>query len=224
MDFRDVVHRLRVGNSVKAIQRETGRHKTVIRVARDTAEREEWLSLATELPSEGEIGRFYEETLGASREVPHPLELYEGQIKEWAKAKHSVQVTHQLLNTQGVGASESTVRRWIHRRYPHLPSPAILRATIAGEVMEVDFGYLDAYWDAQNEKQRKVWFLSGRLRHSRIGLPPDRLRASRQGTTAAMNGLSSAPFTSSGCTFTAAACLPRHASGWCGCRWSPPKR
>jgi len=38
--------------------------------------------------------------------------------------------------------SESTVRRWIHRRFPQLPSPVILRATIAGEVMEVDFGYL----------------------------------------------------------------------------------
>jgi transposase len=67
----------------------------------------------------------------------------------------------------GVQVSESTVRRWIHHRFPQLPSPVILRATIAGEVMEVDFGYLGIYWDWQSDKQRKVWFFSSRLRHSR---------------------------------------------------------
>ena len=167
VDLRDVVQRLRLGQSVKAIHRETGRHRTVIRNLRDLAGREGWLNLATELPSEGEIARLYEETLGASHEVPHPLELYEGQIKEWVELKYSFQIIHQLLTAQRVKVSESTVRRWIHRRYPELPSPVILRATIAGEVMEVDFGYLGTYWDSQNGKQRKVWFFSGRLRHSR---------------------------------------------------------
>ena len=60
VDLRDIVQRLRPGQSVKAIHRETGRHKTVIRILRDLAGREGWLSLATELPSEGEIARLYE--------------------------------------------------------------------------------------------------------------------------------------------------------------------
>jgi hypothetical protein len=33
--------------------------------------------------------------------------------------------------------------------------------------MEVDYGYLGLYWDPQRNTQRKVWFFSGRLRHSR---------------------------------------------------------
>ena len=90
-----------------------------------------------------------------------------GRSRNGLQLKYSFQIIHQLLTAQGVRVSESTVRRWIHRRYPQLPSPVILRATIAGEVMEVDFGYLGAYWDSQNGKQRKVWFFSGRLRHSR---------------------------------------------------------
>ena len=49
--------------------------------------REGWLGAATEVPSEGEIARLYEETLGASREAAHPLEAYEEQIKEWLRAK-----------------------------------------------------------------------------------------------------------------------------------------
>jgi transposase len=167
VELQDIVQRLRLGHSVKGIHRETGRHKTVIRAVRDLAARQGWLSVTTELPSEGEIARLYEETLSDSHDTPHPLEPYEGQLKGWLQAKYSFQVIHKLLDEMGVRVSESTARRWIHRRFPQLPSPVILRATIAGEVMEVDFGYLGTYWDRQSGKQRKVWFFSGRLRHSR---------------------------------------------------------
>jgi transposase len=67
----------------------------------------------------------------------------------------------------GVQASESTVRRWIHRRFPQLPSAVVLHATIAGEVMKVDYGYIGTYWDRQSGTQRKAWFFSGRLHHFR---------------------------------------------------------
>jgi hypothetical protein len=33
--------------------------------------------------------------------------------------------------------------------------------------MEVDFGYLGLFWDPERSANRKIWFLSGRLRHSR---------------------------------------------------------
>jgi transposase len=167
VELQDIVKRLRLGHSVKAIHRQTGRHKTVVRAIRDLAAREGWLSAACAVPSEGEIARLYEQTLGASRQAAHPLETYDEQIQEWLRKKYSFQVIHRLLNQMGVMVSESTVRRWIHHRHPQLPSPVILRATTPGEVMEVDFGYLGVYWDRQSERQRKVWFFSGRLRHSR---------------------------------------------------------
>jgi hypothetical protein len=120
-----------------------------------------------ELPSEREIARCYAATFAEPCQQPLSVGLYETQIKEWLEEKYSFQVIHLLLVDLGVTASESTVRRWIHRHFPHLPSAVILRATVAGEVMEVDFGYLGMYWDSDTAKQRKVWFFSGRLRHSR---------------------------------------------------------
>jgi transposase len=167
VELRDIVQRLRLGQSVKAIHRETGRHKTVIRALRDIGAREGWLSLRGELPSEAEIARRYLEGLMAGREQPHLLDVYAGQIREWLKAKYSFQVIHSLLGQQGVAVSETTVRRWIHRHVPQLVCPVILRVTVAGEVMEVDFGYLGIFWDPETGRQRKVWFFSGRLRHSR---------------------------------------------------------
>jgi hypothetical protein len=169
VELQDIVPRLRLGHSVKAIHRETGRHKTVIRAVRDLAGREGWLSPTTELPSEGEISLLYEET---GHDASHPLKPYEAQIKDWLRAKYSFQVIHKLLEDMGVGVSESTVRRWIHRRLPHLPSPVILRATKAGEVMEVDFGYLGTFWDPLGGKLRKVWFFSGRRVQEKHGNGP----------------------------------------------------
>ncbi len=167
IELREIVHRLRLGHSVKAIHRETGRHKTVIRAVRDIAVQEGWLDLRRELPSEGEVAQRYAATLTDAHGQPHSLERYEGEIKGWLEQKYSFQVIHRLLAERAVEASESTVRRWIHRRFPQLPSAVIVRATVAGEVMEVDFGYLGVYWDPGAERQRKVWFFSGRLRHSR---------------------------------------------------------
>ena len=77
VELRDIVRRLRLGHSVKAIQRQTGRHKTVIRAIRDLAMREGWLGAACEVPSEGEVARLYEQTLGAGRQAAHPLEAYD---------------------------------------------------------------------------------------------------------------------------------------------------
>ena len=41
------------------------------------------------------------------------------------------------------------------------------RETTAGEVMEVDFGYLGLTWHTTTRSRRRTWVFSGRLRHSR---------------------------------------------------------
>jgi len=167
MELRDIVHRLRLGQSVKAIHRETGRHKTVIRAVRDLAAREGWLNPLEELPSEGQIGRRYQELALSTDQRAHPLQAVEEPIREWLEAGTSFQVIHRLLLERGFAVSESTVRRWIHRRYPRLPTPIIIRSTIPGEAMEVDFGYLGVFREQAGGRLRKAWFFSGRLRHSR---------------------------------------------------------
>jgi len=43
----------------------------------------------------------------------------------------------------------------------------MIRDTLPGKVMEVDFGYLGKIWDLELGRERKAWVFSGRLRHSR---------------------------------------------------------
>jgi transposase len=167
IELQDIIYRLQLGQSVKAVHRETGRHKTVVRTLRALAQREGWLRGERQLPSEGEIRRLYEEVRQITRISTHPLDLYKQQVGEWLKKEYSFVVIHQLLLQHGLSCSEATVRRWIHRRFPEVVLPVIVRRTIPGEIMEVDFGYLGLFWDRQRDAARKTWFFSGRLRHSR---------------------------------------------------------
>lgn len=167
VELQDIIHRLRLGQSVKGIHRETGRHKTIVRTLRSLAEREGWLQPEGRLPSEGEIKHLYEQVRQITQVSTHPLDLYHEQVSRWVKKKYSFVVIHRLLQGYGVCNSEATVRRWIHRRFAQLPSAVILRPTVPGEVMEVDFGYLGLFWDPQRNAARKTWFFSARLRHSR---------------------------------------------------------
>jgi hypothetical protein len=135
VELQEIVQRLRLGHSVKAIHRETRRHKTVISALRDLAIKQGWLDMLKELPSEGEIACMYGEAEIDGQDQPHVLDAYEGQLKGWVEAKYSFLIIHKLLCAQGVECSESTVRRWIHRRFSQLPSPVILRSTVPGATM-----------------------------------------------------------------------------------------
>ena len=149
MELQDIVRRLRMKQSIKAIKRETGKHRRVIRKVLELAEQEGWLDDKRELPSEHQLQEVYHEQRDGedSRSHPlHPLDAHRDQIKRWHRDGYSFLVIHELLQQRGVEYSETTVRRYIHR---HFPSPVRLvmrRETKPGEVMEVDFGHLGLTW------------------------------------------------------------------------------
>ena len=73
---------------------------------------------------------------------------------------------HQLVS-ESYPCSEATVRRYIQRTFAPSVRPTMIRVTVAGEIMEVDFGYLGVTYDPNERRNRKTYLFSGRLRHSR---------------------------------------------------------
>ena len=61
MELQDIVNRLRMKQSIKAIKRETGKHRSVIRRVLQLAEQEGWLDEQQELPSEQQLQEVYHE-------------------------------------------------------------------------------------------------------------------------------------------------------------------
>ena len=153
--------------SIKAIKRETGKHRKVIRRVLELAGQEGWLDAERELPSEHELQEVYHEQRGGEDSRGHPLDAHRDQIKRWHREGYSFLVIHKLLQERGVEYSETTVRRYIHRQFPAPVRPVMRRETKPGEVLEVDFGHLGLTWDAATRLRRRTWVFSGRLRHSR---------------------------------------------------------
>ncbi len=163
----DVIRRLQLNQSIRAIQRETGIHRTNIREIKDLALSKGWLEKKAPLPSEYELYEALNHLHNKTSHLPHPLDVWKEPIKRWVDAKYSFVVIHQLVSQQ-YQCSETTVRRYIHRQFPREPKAVMVRPTVAGEAMEVDFGYLGITYDPVEKRNRKTHLFSGRLRHSRI--------------------------------------------------------
>ena len=165
MELKEIVRRLKMKQSIKAIKRETGKHRSVIRKVRELAEQEGWLG-DDQLPCEHHLQELYHDQQHAAHGT-HPLDAYREQIAAWLERHYSFLVIHKLLAQLGVRYCETTVRRYVHRHFPAPVRPVMRRETKPGEVMEVDFGHLGLTWDTATRSRRRTWVFSGRLRHSR---------------------------------------------------------
>lgn len=163
-ELRDLVIRLRQSRSIREINRETGTHRALIRKVRAFAADKGWLDTARSVPSEGEIREAWHSAVKSGGR--HPLDEFRTEIERWVQEKKSFVVMHALLRER-YACDESTVRRYVKRICPELPQPVMVRTTIAGEVMDVDYGYMGLTLDEESGRSRKTYFFSGRLRHSR---------------------------------------------------------
>ncbi len=163
-----MIRRLKAGQSIREISRETGIHRATVRMIRDKAVEHDWLNSTSVLPDERVVLEVLD---GSKREAGEPtdqLAIYRREIEEWLDQKTSFLLIHEFLRQRGVELSETSIRRYIHRRYPgRYQRPVTLRETRAGEILEVDFGHFGLVYNTKEKRNRKAWFLSARLRHSR---------------------------------------------------------
>jgi transposase len=161
-EYRDIIRRLRAGQSIRGIQRETGIHRTIIRKLHKKAMKRGWLEPRAPLPSEAELQTY----LDPPRREPKPLDAFRDRIAGWVEKEYSYVVMHRLI-TREYACSEATVRRYVKKNFRQAPTAVMVRPTVAGETMEVDFGYLGLALDEKTGKKRKTYLFSGRLNHSR---------------------------------------------------------
>jgi len=165
-EYKDIIRRLRMGMGPREIQRDTAIHRTIIRGIRGIAEVEGWLDPGSPVPSEEEIQKV-REGARAKKDSHHPLYAYLEEFRGWVKEGYTYVVMHQLIRER-FACSEPTVRRFVQKYLAPQPKPVMVRPTVPGRDMEVDFGYLGITYDGQTRCNRKTYLFSGRLRHSRL--------------------------------------------------------
>lgn len=166
LEKREIISRLKKGLSIRKIANEYGVHRTIIRSLHRLAMKKGWLDPDARLPSEKELILAFRPNGKASSK--YPFEQYLDDIKSWHSEGLTAIVIQRMLKQKHSFVCEiSTLRRYIRKHFIKLPDPVMIRTTVPGEIMDVDFGFLGKLWDNSENRNRKVWVFSARLRHSR---------------------------------------------------------
>jgi hypothetical protein len=161
-EIRNVIHRFRIGQSKRRIHRELKMHRSIIRELHNLAVEQQWLDPSLCMPSDEEIAKIV--NLKSKNQI-HPLDFYKEQIERWDKEGLTSVVIQQLLKDK-CSCDVQAIRRYRKKYFPKLAKPVMVRSTVCGRDLELDFGELGKFLD-DNQNIKKVWLYSLRLRHSR---------------------------------------------------------
>lgn len=161
-EIRTIIHRLRMGQTIRGIHKDSGVHRSTIRELKKLAIVHQWLHNESLMPSDEEIAKLWNKK---SKTQSHPLDAHREQLEKWDKEGLTSVVIHQLLKDK-CSCDVQAIRRYRNKYFPKPIIPVMVRSTVPGRDMEVDFGELGKFLD-DDLTEKKVWLFSLRLRHSR---------------------------------------------------------
>ncbi|GEJ58426.1 hypothetical protein AMYX_31670 [Anaeromyxobacter diazotrophicus] len=169
LDVREMLRRLRLGESARAVAKGLGVSRNTVR------EYVAWLDAegllagdAAALPSAGEL----EVRLARTEPMAQPPRLmpYRDEIAELVGAGLQVKVAWERFSTAHPDqrASYTAFRRFVRRYVDERPRRAVVRLEVGpGEEAQVDFGYAGLVPRAPGEPPAKTWVFVMTLSHSR---------------------------------------------------------
>lgn len=161
-EIRNIIHRLRMGHSIRRIHKELGIYRPIIRELHGLAVVQQWLDPELPMPNDEEIRKVWNPQ---KKSQSHPLDFHREQLEQWDNEGISSVVIHQLLKDK-CPCDAQAIRRYRNKHFPKLVEPVMVRSTAPGRDLDVDFGELGKFLD-DDDIIKKVWVFSLRLRHSR---------------------------------------------------------
>ena len=165
--LRDVIHRLRCGESQRRIARDTGLSRPTIQKYGALAEQEGFLDPHTPLPDDATLLAF----LGApSRppQTPSSVEPYAETVNELLDQHvEMTAILDRLRDHYGYTGSYSSLRRYVRRIRPREPDVVVRVHTLPGEEAQVDFGPVGKLFDPASGRLRTAYAFVATLCYSR---------------------------------------------------------
>lgn len=165
-DIQEIMYRLRKGQSVEAIHRDTGHAKKTIRKYRELAEKHGFLEKDRGLPVVSELAAILGPVTHLQQCVS-TVEPYKKVVEEYlARGVAKTVIWRKLREDHGYTGSYSSVKRYAQHLQPQDPEAYCRVETSPGEEVQVDFGYVGMCHDGKG-KLRKVWVFVMTLSWSR---------------------------------------------------------
>jgi transposase len=156
-EVREIIYRLRKGESPRAIGREVGFAKNTVKKYRDLAGEAGLLDLEKPLPDAAMIG----ELLGPPprpRHMRSTVEPFAEVVESLVEQKVEMMAIWQRLRDEhGYRGSYSSVRRFVSGLRPKRPEAICRIETEPGEEAQVDFGSVGWQWDGKEGRRRRAW-------------------------------------------------------------------
>jgi len=167
LDVREMLRRLRSGETDRRIARDLGVSRRTVRKYRERAEAAGWLGQEELVSAE-----VLEEVLRQVEEErrPGPISAVEP-WREFVKARRAdgveIRALLGLVRERGYAGSYSSLRRFVAGMEKRAPEVYVRVETAAGEEAQVDFGYAGFFYDPRSGRVRKAWVFVMTLGFSR---------------------------------------------------------
>ncbi|MDI6753048.1 MAG: DDE-type integrase/transposase/recombinase [Thermodesulfobacteriota bacterium] len=165
--YRQVIHRMRMGESDRAIAKTKLMGRLKCGHVRAVAEKSGWLG-DVPLPDDDELAAAFE-----TEQIPNPTRQslrrpYEQQIQQWTEEGVCWSTIHEaLVNQFGFGGSYSSVRRLAQKLKKQHPHATCILDFAPGEAAQVDFGKGPTITDAFTGEVILTWIFVMTLCFSR---------------------------------------------------------
>ena len=157
MDIREILRRIRQGQSDRAIARELGINRKTIGHYHTWAQERGLLN--GELPGMDELQRLVEESLSndAPPQNESSVEPYRALVIKLRRQGVEIAAIYERLKERGYGGSYSSVYRFVRNLEPKTPEVTVRVETRPGEEAQVDFGFAGRMIDPETGQLRKTW-------------------------------------------------------------------
>ena len=165
--WRDLIHRLRSGDSERQIARDVGLSRTTVHKYRALAQAHGFLQPDSALPNDETL----QTTLGHGPQPPHApssVEPYQEIVQRLLDQQVEMTAIYQRLrDDHGYHGSYSAIRRFVHHLQPAQPEAVVRVHTDPGEEMQVDFGSVGRLFDPSAGGLRSAYVFVATLGFSR---------------------------------------------------------
>ncbi|MBI4772950.1 MAG: transposase family protein, partial [Deltaproteobacteria bacterium] len=166
--YRQVIHRMRLGQSDRAIARTRMIGCLKCAQVRTVAEQNGWLKPDVPLPEDEVLAEAFETNKTANPTHQSLSSAYEEQIRQWIDAGVQMTTIHQrLVDHFPFVGSYSSVRRLVNTFEKQYPKATCILDFAPGEAAQVDFGKGPEITDAFTGQKTKTWIFVMTLCFSR---------------------------------------------------------
>ncbi len=165
--LRDLIHRLRSGDSERRIAKDLGLSRTTVHKYRLLAQAHGYLQADSSMPDDAAL----QATLGRGPQPPQLLSSvapYRESVQRLLDQQVEMTAIYQRLrDDHGYRGSYSAIRRFVRHLRPAVPDAVVRVHTSPGEELQVDFGSVGQLYDPTAGHLRRAYVFVATLSFSR---------------------------------------------------------